>query len=72
MKRARPVRRRRHEVQIPGQSVQVDVKHLKLASSRFYQFTAIDEAADTARFHIAIQRIKTDHGAEFGKSSRGT
>jgi transposase-like protein len=29
---------------VPGQSVQVDVKHLKLGGRRFYQFTAIDEA----------------------------
>ena len=28
----------------PGQSVQVDVKHLKLRGRRFYQFTAADEA----------------------------
>ena len=29
---------------VPGQSVQVDVKHLKLGGRRFYQFTAVDEA----------------------------
>jgi transposase InsO family protein len=29
---------------VPGQSVQVDVRHLKLGGRRFYQFTAIDEA----------------------------
>ncbi len=28
----------------PGQSVQVDVKHIRMGSGRFYQFTALDEA----------------------------
>lgn len=41
--------RRRPEVCSPCQSVQVDVTHLKLASGRLYQFTAIDEAT---RFRI--------------------
>jgi transposase-like protein len=45
LKRYRPGPRRRREIPIPGQSVQVDVKHLKLGGRRFYQFTAIDEAA---------------------------
>lgn len=43
-KRYRPSPRRRRELLIPGQSVQVDVKHLQLHSGRVYQFTAIDEA----------------------------
>ncbi len=43
-KRYRPGPRRRRELHVPGQSVQVDVKHLKLGGRRFYQFTAIDEA----------------------------
>src|SRR4029450_3751285 len=43
-KRYRPGPKRRPELQIPGQSVQVDVKHLKTQSGRLYQFTAIDEA----------------------------
>jgi len=43
-KRYRPGPRRRREFHVPGQSVQVDVKHLKLGGRRFYQFTAIDEA----------------------------
>ena len=88
LKRYRPGPRRRRELRIPGQSVQVDVKHLKLGSGRLYQFTAIDEAtryrvlrlydhnsvkSATAfidevrqRLAVAIQRIKTDHGSEFG------
>src|SRR5262249_46348771 len=44
MKRYRPGPRRRREFTVPGQSVQVDVKHLKLGGRRFYQFTAVDEA----------------------------
>ena len=44
LKRYRPGPRRRREIHVPGQSVQVDVKHLKLGGRRFYQFTAIDEA----------------------------
>src|SRR5215470_13523331 len=44
MKRYRPGPRRRREFTAPGQSVQVDVKHLKLGGRRFYQFTAVDEA----------------------------
>jgi transposase-like protein len=44
-KRYRPGPRRRRELTQVGQSVQVDVKHLKLAAGRFYQFTAIDEAS---------------------------
>jgi transposase InsO family protein len=43
-KRYRPGPRRRREFHVPGQSVQVDVKHLKLGGRRFYQFTAIDDA----------------------------
>jgi transposase InsO family protein len=43
-KRYRPGPRRRREIAVPGQSVQVDVKHLKLGGRRLYQFTAIDEA----------------------------
>jgi hypothetical protein len=43
LKRYRPGPRRRREIHVPGQSVQVDVKHLKLGGRRrFYQFTAID------------------------------
>jgi transposase InsO family protein len=83
-----PGPRRRRELTVPGQSVQVDVKHLKLGGRRFYQFTAIDEATryrvlkiyahssiPTAiafidevrqRLPLAIQRIQTDHGNEFG------
>ena len=48
-KRYRPGPRRRRELHVPGQSVQVDVKHLKLGGGRFYQFTAIDEAT---RFRV--------------------
>lgn len=88
LKRYRPGPRRRRELRIPGQSVQVDVKHLKLVSGRLYQFTAIDEATRyrvlqiyehnsvksavafveevRRRLPVAIQRIKTDHGSEFG------
>ncbi len=44
-KRYRPGPRRRRELTHAGQSVQVDVKHLKLGAGRFYQFTAIDEAS---------------------------
>jgi transposase InsO family protein len=44
LKRYRPGPRRRREIHVPGQSVQVDVKHLKVGGRRFYQFTAIDEA----------------------------
>jgi len=44
MKRYRPGPHRRREFTVPGQSVQVDVKHWKLGGRRFYQFTAIDEA----------------------------
>lgn len=88
LKRYRPGPRRRREILIPGQSVQVDVKHLKLGARRLYQFTAIDEAtryrilkiyahnsiksATTfveevrRRLPVAIQRIQTDHGSEFG------
>lgn len=88
LKRYRPGPRRRRELRVPGQSVQVDLKHLKLGSGRLYQFTAIDEAtryrvlqiydpnsvkSATAfidevrrRLPVAIQRITTDHGSEFG------
>src|SRR5262249_5341468 len=87
-KRYRPGPRRRRELTVPGQSVQVDVKHLKLGGRRFYQFTAVDEATryrvlkvyahssiPTAiafidevrqRLPMAIQRVKPDHGKEFG------
>ena len=44
LKRYRPGPKRRPELTVPGQSVQVDVKHIKLSSGRYYQFTAIDEA----------------------------
>ncbi len=40
----RPGPARRRELRIPGQSVQVDVKLVKLSSGRLYRFTAIDEA----------------------------
>lgn len=43
-KRYRPGPAKRREIHVPGQSVQVDVKHLKTQSGRLYQFTAIDEA----------------------------
>lgn len=43
-KRYRPGPSKRREIRIPGQSVQVDVKHVKMTSGRVYQFTAIDEA----------------------------
>jgi transposase InsO family protein len=88
MKRYRPGPRRRREFSVPGQSVQVDVKHLKLGGRRFYQFTAVDEATRyrvlqiythssipnaiafldevRERLPVAIQRIQTDHGNEFG------
>jgi transposase InsO family protein len=87
-KRYRPGPRRRRELAHAGQSVQVDVKHLKLGASRFYQFTAIDEATRyrvlkiytrnsipkaiafidevRRRLPVAIQRVQTDHGNEFG------
>jgi transposase InsO family protein len=87
-KRFRPGPTRRRDIRIPGQSVQVDVKHLKLEQGRLYQFTAIDEATrfrvlkiydhstlqsavafiDEVRraLPMAIQRIQTDHGSEFG------
>ncbi len=88
LKRYRPGPRRRREIHVPGQSVQVDVKHLKLGGRRFYQFTAIDEATRyrvlrvyahnsiksatefveevRRRLPMAVQRIQTDHGSEFG------
>jgi transposase InsO family protein len=88
LKRYRPGPRRRPELKVPGQSVQVDVKHIRLESGRVYQFTAIDEATryrilkiydhnsiqsaiafvETLRqaLPVAIQRIQTDHGSEFG------
>jgi transposase InsO family protein len=88
LKRYRPGPRRRREFERPGQSVQVDVKHLQLDAGRFYQFTAIDEATRyrvlkiydhltiknavefvdevRRRLSVAIERIQTDHGAEFG------
>ena len=87
-KRYRPGPRRRRELAHAGQSVQVDVKHLKLGAGRFYQFTAIDEASRyrvlkiyaqssipnaiafieevRRRLPIAIQRVQTDNGSEFG------
>ena len=87
-KRYRPGPRCRREIHVSGQSVQVDVKHLKLGGRRFYQFTAIDEATRyrvlrvyaqnsiqsatdfveevRRRLPVAIQRIQTDHGSEFG------
>ncbi len=73
---------------MPGQSIQVDVKHLKVGARPLYQFTAIDEATRyrvlkiyahnsirsaiafieevRQRLPVAIQRIQTDHGSEFG------
>ena len=88
MKRYRPGPRRRREFTVPGLSVQVDVKHLKLGGRRFYQFTAVDEATRyrvlriythnsipnaiafldevRQRLPMAIQRVQTDHGNEFG------
>jgi len=88
MKRYRPGPRRRREFTVPGQSVQGDVKHLKLGGRRFYQFTAVDEATRyrvlriythssipnaiafldevRQRLPMAIQRVQTDHGNEFG------
>jgi transposase InsO family protein len=88
MKRYRPGPRRRREFTVPGQSVQVDVKHLKLGGRRFYQFTAVDEATRyrvlriythssipnaiafidevRQRLPMAVQRVQTDHGSEFG------
>jgi transposase len=92
MKRYRPGPRRRREFTVPGQSVQVDVKHLKLGGRRFYQFTAVDEATRyrvlriythssipnaiafldevRQRLPMAIQRVQTDHGNEFGTDWR--
>jgi hypothetical protein len=54
-RRYRPGPRRRPELHIPGQSVQVDVKHLKTKSGRLYQFTKIDEAIrlDVEKLDIA-------------------
>lgn len=93
LKRFRPGPRRRKEVATPGQSVQVDVKHVKLTSGRLYQFTAIDEATRyrvlkiydhnsirsaidfvdeiRKRLPVAIKRIQTDWGSEFGSTSPG-
>ena len=87
-KRYRPGPKRRPELHIPGQSVQVDVKHLKTQSGRLYQFTAIDEATRyrvlkiydhnsiqsaiqfinevRQAFPVAIRRIQTDNGSEWG------
>jgi hypothetical protein len=45
-KRYRPGPRRRRELTVPGQSVQVDAKHPKLGGRRFYKFTAIDVPPD--------------------------
>lgn len=86
LKRHRPGPRRRREIHVPGQSVQVDVKHLKLGGRPFFQFAAIDEATRYAhnsiksatdfvegvrrRLPMAIQRIQTDHGS--GPISPGT
>lgn len=73
LKRYRPGPRRRHNPTIPGQSVQIDVKHLKVGSGRFYQFTAIDFIEGVReRLPVAIQRIETDHGSESAPISRGT
>ena len=44
LKPYRPGPRRRREIHVPGHSVQVDVKYLKLAGRPCYQFTAVDEA----------------------------
>jgi transposase InsO family protein len=88
LKRYRPGPRRRRDIREPGRSVQIDVKHLKVGSGRFYQFTAIDEATRyrvlkiyehnsvksgiafieevRRRLPMAIQRVQTDHGSEFG------
>src|SRR5215472_12020443 len=44
LKRYRPGPRRRRDIREPVRSVQIDVKHLKVGSGHFYQFTAIDEA----------------------------
>src|SRR5215470_4869603 len=82
------VLKRRPELHIPGQSVQVEVKHLKTQSGRLYQFTAIDEATRyrvlkiyehnsiqsaiqfinevRQAFPVAIRRIQTDNGSEWG------
>lgn len=49
LKRFRPGPKKRRQIQTPGQSVQVDVKHVRLTSGRLYQFTAIDEAT---RFRV--------------------
>jgi len=43
-KRYRPGPSMRRDIRIPGQSVQFDVKPVKLTSGRLYPFTAIDEA----------------------------
>jgi transposase InsO family protein len=88
LKRYRPGSKRRREFERPGQSVQVDVKHLRFDAGRFYQFTAIDEATRyrvlkiydhlsiksavdfvdevRRRLPVAIERIQTDNGGEFG------
>lgn len=34
---------RRPDCLLRGQSIQVDVKHLRLGNGRLYQFTAVDE-----------------------------
>ena len=87
-KRFRPGPKKRRPVTVPGRSVQVDVKHIRLRKKKFYQFTAIDEATRyrvlqiydqintrsskhfidevKKRLPVAIQRIKTDNGSEFG------
>src|SRR5580700_5161459 len=67
-------------LQVPGRSVQLDVKFVPRvgrARQRFYQFTAIDEATrfrvlrnflQEVREHFpsAIQKIQTDNGSSFG------
>jgi len=56
-KRYRPGPRRRRELTVAGQFVQVDVKHLKIAGRRFYQFTAIDEAT---RYRAVAENLQPD------------
>src|SRR4030095_15129951 len=60
--------RRRRELTHAGQSVQVDVKHLKLGAGRFYQFTAIDERSSYRVLKIYAQRSAADCPSRFSAS----
>ena len=85
-KRYRPRPRRRREPTKVGQSVQVDVKHLKLAAVASISSPRLTRRVGTAssyaqssipnaipfidevhrRLPVAIERVQTDHGNDFG------